>query len=221
MYEKIETDETASVLQKSQEGNYWDSFIKLDFDYDKRDQKFQTNSGFRSFYSIDLPVISETKTIKNRYNYSYYTEIFDKNISSFSIFLESANSIDGNVKLSERVNMPSSKLRGFESGRLGPKDGEDFIGGNYAYAFNFNSTIPQLFEESQNLDILYFIDVANVWGVDYDSSLQNFDKIRSSTGIGLDWFTPIGPLNFSVAYPISKQDTDKTEKFRFNLGTTF
>ena len=221
MYEKIETDETASVLQKSQEGNYWDSFIKLDFDYDKRDQKFQTNSGFRSFYSIDLPVISETKTIKNRYNYSYYTEIFDKNISSFSIFLESANSIDGNVKLSERVNMPSGKLRGFELGRLGPKDGEDFIGGNYAYAFNFNSTIPQLFEESQNLDILYFIDVANVWGVDYDSSLQNFDKIRSSTGIGLDWFTPIGPLNFSVAYPISKQDTDKTEKFRFNLGTTF
>ena len=221
IYEKIETDETASALQKSQEGNYWDSFIKLDFDYDKRNQKFQTSSGFRSFYSIDLPVISETKTIKNRYNYSYYTEIFDKNISSFSIFLESANSIDGNVKLSERVNMPSSKLRGFESGRLGPKDGEDFIGGNYAYAFNFNSTIPQLFEESQNLDILYFIDVANVWGVDYDSSLQNFDKIRSSTGIGLDWFTPIGPLNFSVAYPISKQDTDKTEKFRFNLGTTF
>ena len=50
---------------------------------------------------------------------------------------------------------------------------------------------------------------------------QNFDKIRSSTGIGLDWFTPIGPLNFSVAYPITKQDTDKTEKFRFNLGTTF
>ena len=221
MYEKIETDETASSLQKSQEGNYWDSFLKLDFDYDKRNQKFQTNSGFRSFYSIDLPLISETKTIKNRYNYSYYTEIFEKNISSFSIFLESANSIDNNVKLSERVNMPSSKLRGFEAGRLGPKDGEDFIGGNYAYALNFNSTIPQLFEESQNVDVLYFIDVGNVWGVDYDSSLKNFDKIRSSTGIGLDWYTPIGPLNFSIAHPISKEDSDKTEKFRFNLGTTF
>ena len=221
MYEKIETDETASAQQKSQEGNYWDSFLKFNFDYDKRNQKFQTNSGFRSFYTLDLPVVSETKTIKNRYNYSHYSELIENSVSSFSIFLETATSIDDNVKLSERVNMPSSKLRGFKAGSIGPKDGADFIGGNYAYSLNFNSTIPQFFEESQNVDFMFFIDVANVWGVDYDSSLENFDKIRSSTGIGLDWFTPIGPLNFSLAYPISKEASDSTEKFRFNLGTTF
>lgn len=58
-------------------------------------------------------------------------------------------------------------------------------------------------------------------GVDYDSSLNKGGKIRSSTGIALDWFSAIGPLNFSLAYPLTKKNTDRTETFRFNLGTTF
>ena len=66
-----------------------------------------------------------------------------------------------------------------------------------------------------------FFDAANVWGVDYNSTLDDADKIRSSVGIGIDWFTPIGPLNFSFAEPLSKGSNDKTETFRFNLGTTF
>lgn len=221
-YETIKTNSTASTRQQAQEGNYWDSFLNLDFNYDKRNQKFQTSSGFRSFYSLDLPLISETNTLKNYYNYSYYFDLFDKNISSLSLFLKTANSINGkDIKLSERINIPSSKLRGFEAGRVGPKDGDDFIGGNYAYTLNFTSTIPQIFEESQDVDFLFFVDAANIWGVDYDSSLNKGGKIRSSTGIALDWFSAIGPLNFSLAYPLTKKNTDRTETFRFNLGTTF
>ena len=86
---------------------------------------------------------------------------------------------------------------------------------------NFSSTIPQFFEESQNVDFLFFIDAANLWGVDYDNSLDDNGSLRSSTGIALDWFSPIGPLNFSLAYPITKKDGDKEESFRFNLGTSF
>ena len=220
-YEKIETNNEASSRMQSQEGDYWDSFINLDFNYDKRNQKFQTSSGFRSFYSLDLPLISDTNTLKNYYTYSYYFDLFDKNISNISVYLESANSLNNkDIKLSERIKIPSKRLRGFESGRVGPKDGDDYIGGNYAYSLNFSSTIPQLFEESQNVDVLFFTDAADVRGVDYDSSL-NSNKIRSSMGFALDWFSPIGPMNFSLAYPITKAEGDKTEKFRFNLGTTF
>tara|TARA_Y100001935_G_scaffold163450_1_gene134383 strand:- start:1445 stop:1780 length:336 start_codon:yes stop_codon:yes gene_type:complete len=111
-------------------------------------------------------------------------------------------------------------LRGFESGRVGPKDGDDFIGGNFAYSVNFSSTIPQLLAESQNVDFLLFTDIADIWGVDYDSSLDN-SKIRSSIGLGLDWYSPLGPMNFSLAHPITKANGDRTETFRFNLGTTF
>jgi len=221
-YEVIKTNDTASQAQQDQEGNYWDTFVNFDFIYDKRNQKFQTTSGFRSFYSIDVPIVSEKNTLKNYYNYSHYFDLYENNVSSVSIYLQSANSINNkDIKLSERINIPSSKLRGFESGRVGPKDGDDYIGGNYGYALNFSSTIPQIFEESQNVDFLFFVDAANLWGVDYDSSLDDSGSIRSSTGIALDWFSPIGPLSFSLAYPITKESGDKEESFRFNLGTSF
>ena len=70
-------------------------------------------------------------------------------------------------------------------------------------------------------DFSLFLDMANVWGVDYDSSLNDSSAIRSSTGIAMDLTTPIGPLSFSLSQPITKKSTDKTETFRFNLGTTF
>jgi outer membrane protein insertion porin family len=139
-----------------------------------------------------------------------------------SVFLNTANSITGSdVKLSERLYIPQSKLRGFKAGSVGPKDGNDYIGGNFVSTLNIASTLPQIFENSQNTDFLIFFDAANVWHVDYDSSINDNSKIRSSIGVGVDWLTPIGPLNFSLSQPITKSSTDMTETFRFNLGTTF
>ena len=221
-YEKIDTDSSASARQKTQEGNYWDSFINLNFDYDTRNQKFQTTDGVRSQYFIDTPLISETATLTNTYLYKYFTELYENNVSSFSLFLSSALSLkDEDIKLSERIILPSNRLRGFERGKVGPKDGDDYIGGNYAAALNFSSSIPQILENSENLDFLFFIDIANVWGVDYFDGDDEGSEIRSSTGIGIDWLTPIGPLNFSFATAITKADSDKTETFRFNIGTSF
>ena len=220
--EKISTNSNASARQKKQAGNYFDSFLNLNLDYDKRDQKFQTTDGFRSRYFIDLPIISDTYTLTNNYTYTYFTELYENNRSNISFYLKSANSITSDdVKLSERVFLPTNRLRGFERGKIGPKDGKDFIGGNYASSVNISSTLPQLLENSENVDVLFFMDAANVWGIDYDSSLDDNSKIRSSFGVGIDWLSPIGPMNFTLAQPISKADSDITESFRFNLGTTF
>ena len=221
-YEKIETSSTASATQQSQEGDYWDTFVRFDFDYDKRNQKFKTNDGFRSSYYLDLPVISKTNTLSNTYNYKIFSELYENNISTISLFLQSANSITGDdIKLSERLSVPSSKLKGFQAGKVGPKDGNDYIGGNYVSALNIASTLPNILPNSQNIDFSIFFDAANIWGVDYNSSLDDASKIRSSLGMAIDWFTPIGPLTFSLTETLSKHSTDVTESFRFNIGTTF
>ena len=122
--------------------------------------------------------------------------------------------------VSNRLYLPSRKLRGFESGKIGPLDGGDYIGGNYLAAFNAQANLP-IFQSWETLDFNIFYDAANVWGVDYNSSLNDSSALRSATGIGIDWYTPIGPMSFSFAQPISKKSTDKTEGFRFNIGTTF
>ena len=221
-YEEIETNSSASTKQKKQEGNYFDTFVKLSLDYDKRNQKFKTSDGFRSSYYVDIPIISDNNSLINTYVFSHFSELYEDNITKISFYGKSANSItNDDVKLSERVYLPASRLRGFQSGKVGPKDGNDFIGGNYATSVNISSTLPQILPNAQNLDVSMFLDAGNVWGVDYDSSLDDTNKIRSSVGFGIDWFTLIGPLTISLTHPISKADTDKTESFKFNLGTTF
>ena len=117
--------------------------------------------------------------------------------------------------------LPASKLRGFESGKVGPKDGTDFIGGNYALSFNAATTLPQILPSFQNTNFSIFFDAANVWGVDYFKGDDEGSEIRSSIGLVIDFFTPIGPLNISFSEVISKSKSDITETFRFNLGTTF
>ena len=220
--EKMETDSTASASQQKQQGNYLDTFIKFNFDYDKRNQKFKTTDGFRSYYSVNVPLISDTNTLTNSYDYKVFNEFYENNITSFSFSLSSANSISSeDIKLSERLFIPSRKLRGFETGKVGPKDGADFIGGNYLTSFNVQTNVPTIFENAQNLDAIIFFDAASIWGVDYDTSLDDGGKLRSSIGIGIDWFTVVGPLNFSLTEVITKEKTDIKETFRFNLGTTF
>ena len=219
--EKIEVDSNASTRQKKQDGNYFDSFIGLDFFYDKRNQKYQTTSGFFSNYSVNLPVISDTNTLTNAYDYKIFKELYENNVSTFSFLFKGSNSLTGDdIKLSERLYIPGRKLRGFESGKIGPKDGSDYIGGNYISSINATTTIPLILENAQNVDVVMFADAANVWGVDYNSSLDK-SGIRSSVGIGLDWLTPVGPLTFSFAQPITKEPTDIEETFRFNIGTSF
>ncbi|WP_075506707.1 outer membrane protein assembly factor BamA [Candidatus Pelagibacter communis] len=221
-YEKIETDSSASARQKKQEGDYFDNHLSLIFDYDKRDQKFKTTDGIKSYLSIDTPIISETNSFSNTFILDNYSKLFSSNIIKSSFYFGSSNSLTGeDIKLSERINLPSNRLRGFEYGKVGPKDGNDFIGGNFVSSLNFSSTLPQILKNVENTDFLIFMDVGNVWGVDYNSSLDKNDNIRSSIGIGLDWFSVVGPMNFTLAQPISKNSSDVTETFRFNLGTTF
>ena len=72
--------------------------------------------------------------------------------STFSFSFRSAHSLkDEDIKLSERLRIQSNTLRGFEYGKVGPKDGDDFIGGNYAATINYSSTIPQILENNERL----------------------------------------------------------------------
>ena len=192
-------------------------------DYDKRNQKYQTSDGFRSRFNQSIPLVSDTNALLNGYEFNVWHEITDDGmIGKFSFYGRAINSITGDdVRISERLYMPSRKLRGFERGKIGPVDNSDYVGGNYVSAMGIAATLPKIIPTVQNADFSIFLDAGNVWGVDYSSTVAESNTIRSSAGVGLDWHTPIGPLSFSFATPLSKASTDKTESFRFNLGTTF
>ena len=219
-YEKLVTSDSASEVKKKQEGDYFENLFLYSVTLNKLNQNFQPTDGFFTKFSQSIPIYSDDNSFENTLTASKYHSINENFLLAGKLFLRAVNSIDSDVRVSKRVYIPSSRLRGFESGKIGPKDGSQFIGGNYGAAINLISSFPNFFTEFENLDFNLFVDVANLWHVDYDSSLDS-DKIRSSTGVAVDWFTPIGPLTFSYAIPITDAKSDKTESFRFQIGTSF
>jgi outer membrane protein insertion porin family len=221
-FETLKTTSTASSALKKQSGDYFDLYFNYSLDNDLRNQRYQTSDGYRNFFSQELPIVSKNSEIVNSFQSSIYHEIIPDMIGRLTFYGSAVNSLsDKDVRISKRLYLPQSKLRGFESGKVGPIDNNDYVGGNYLSAINLSSTIPGILPSLQNLDVSMFFDAANIWGVDYDGSINDSNKIRSSTGLAMDFTTPIGPLNFSLSAPLTKASTDKTETFRFNLGTTF
>ena len=222
-YESLKTSSGATSALKKQEGDYLSTNFSYVLDYDKRNQSYQASDGFRSKFVQKLPIYADNPSIMNNYEISMYHEYLTDMVGVASFYLGTINafgSSNTDVKISERLYLPSNKLRGFEPGKIGPIDNGDFIGGNYISSLNLSSNLP-VFESLESTSFNMYFDVANVWGVDYDSAIHDSSKLRSAAGIGVDWFTPIGPLNFSLSQAITKKKTDKTESFRFNLGTTF
>ena len=219
--ENLETGSKASASQKKNAGDYFETDLKYRFTLNKLNQNFQPSDGFKTSFFQSLPLISDDGALSNSFTFTNYHSITEELIFALKFQAKAVNSInDEDVRLSKRLYLSSRNLRGFESGRVGPKDGTDFIGGNYLSSLNISTTLPDLLRDLENIDFKLFYDAGNVWGVDYNSSLDS-NKIRSSTGLSVDWYTPIGPLSFSLSQPITKADSDVTETFRFDIGTTF
>jgi len=219
-YENLETSSSASSIKQKQEGDYFENLISYSLTLNKLDQNFQPTDGYITKFSQTLPLYSDDLSIENSLTASRYYSVSDSLIFSGKLFFKAVNSIDDDTRVSRRIYIPSSRLRGFESGSIGPKDGTQYIGGNYGSAITLNTTLPKLFNANENMDFNLFFDAANLWHVDYDSSLDS-NKIRSATGISVNWYTVVGPLSFSYAIPISDAESDKTESFRFQIGTSF
>ena len=220
-YETLETSSNASKNLKKQEGSYSDLFLNYSITLDKRDQSYQPTDGYRSSFYQKLPVYSQNYSLVNGYTFSTYRKLAEEMIGSVSIYTKMVNALsDEDVRVSERLQVPANRLRGFQVGKIGPVD-DGYVGGNYVAALNLATNVPQLLPSLENIDFNLFFDAANVWGVDYSDHINNSNSIRASTGLGIDWFTPIGPLSFSFSQALKSKDLDKTETFRFNLGTTF
>ena len=221
-YDDLRTDNTASNSLKKQDGSYNEIAGNYGFTFDKRNRSFMPTSGSIVSFGQTLPIYADKSFIANHFSSSNYKTINENIIGAGKIYLSTINGIGSDdVRLSKRKGLSSRRLRGFQKNKIGPVDGSDHIGGNYVAAINFEANLPNLLPDDTNTDINFFLDFGNVWGVDYDSSIDDSNKIRSSIGALASWMSPVGPMTFTFSQNLSKADTDETEGFNFNLGTTF
>jgi outer membrane protein insertion porin family len=120
-------------------------------------------------------------------------------------------------------------VRGYEQNTLGPRDSlGDPFGGDIMLAGGAEFIFPMPFvKDKSSWRTLFFVDGGNVFDSSCSAVAVNcndgieLDELRFSTGLGLSWLTPIGPLSIALAVPLNDKDGDDTEIFQFALGQTF
>lgn len=123
-------------------------------------------------------------------------------------------------------------VRGYKSGSLGPKqydpyDGDsDNLGGDRMLTGSIEILAP-LPGGDRTLRVFGFLDAGYVWGYEgvgvrqYRRQSMSLSDLRYSTGIGVAWISPLGPLKFSIAAPLNDKDGDDIQRFQFQIGTGF
>ena len=221
-HDDLRTNSSASSSLQKQKGTYNDITSSYKFSYDTRDRSFNPTSGSILTFGQSLPLYADKSFISNSFTASNYKSLNENIVGVGKLFFSSINGLGSDdVRLSKRKGLSTRRLRGFKKNKIGPVDNKDYIGGNYVAALNLEANLPTILPEDTNTDLGVFLDFGNVWGVDYDSSIDDSNKIRSSTGFLANWMSPIGPMSFVIAQDLAKADTDQTQSFTFNLGTTF
>ena len=117
----------------------------------------------------------------------------------------------------------NSKIRGFESNGIGPRDRitDDALGGNFYAVAKFEADFPLGLPEEYGINGGVFYDIGSVWGLDSTGAVDDGMKLRSSVGVSLFWKTPIGPLRFNFSEALQKETYDKEQKFDLTISTKF
>lgn len=117
----------------------------------------------------------------------------------------------------------NSKIRGFESNGIGPRDltTDDALGGNFYAVAKFEADFPLGLPEEYGINGGVFYDIGSVWGLDSTGAVDDAMKLRSAVGVSLFWKTPIGPLRFNFSEALQKEAYDKEQKFDLTISTKF
>ena len=111
-------------------------------------------------------------------------------------------------------------VRGYEFNSLGPTDSNgDPLGGDFQVIYSVEVLFPiEALGSAETFRVGVYYDAGNVF-----ESVDTFEssEIRESVGVSAKWFSFIGPIEFSYAWPLNDQPQDDIEEFQFALGATF
>lgn len=189
---------------------------------DSRDSALAPNSGRYQRFNSEWSFTGDTRYIKANYQIQQYVPLTKKYTLAFNTELGWGKGF-GDRPFPVFKNFYSGGLgsvRGFDQGTLGPRDliGSS-LGGTKKITLNAEFITP--FPGAGNdrtLRLFAFVDAGNVFGENEDVRASD---LRASTGLGLSWISPMGPLRLAYAHPIRKQAGDRIEELQFQIGTSF
>jgi outer membrane protein insertion porin family len=216
----------ASNFIKAQEGSYITSAISQRITYNTTDSREDPTQGAIVRFDNDLSGLGgDSRYLKTRLGGTYYYPVVDKWILSV---VGEGGYVFGyggkDVRINERFYIGGDSLRGFDNAGIGPRDVTtgDALGGNAFYRGSVQIDFPSGLPEDLGVRLHTFADFGSLWSVDDKGvGIEDAASIRTSAGFGASWRSPMGPIRASFALPITKEEYDEKEHFRFNFGTRF
>ncbi len=216
----------ASTFVAAQEGSRLTSSLGYSLIYDVRDNRFLPNEGFVARFGQDLAGLGgDVSYLRSNFRFAYYYPFTEDLVGSFSTEEGYIVGLGERVRLSDRYFVGGTNFRGFESAGIGPRDRltGDALGGKIYYVGTTALRFPLGPLEEFGVTGNVFAEFGSLSDPDLVSMTNVTDpgSIRFSTGFGVAWSSPFGPIQLDFTEALVHEDEDKKEFFRFSFGTRF
>ncbi len=198
--------------------NYTKSSLTVSFNFDNTDDYYLPREGIIATQSFEGAGIGgDAKFLKTRTTFAKYNGLkeyigFDAIARYKARYSFVADS--GFLPIAERFYMGGmGSVRGYEKNSLTPTDGIRDIGAKQTFSNNFELSVPLI--PKAKMRLVAFAD----WGFIGDDTIT--DISRGGYGLGMEWFSPVGPVQLMFARPLNQQPGDETAVFEFTMGQKF
>ncbi|MDG2321453.1 MAG: outer membrane protein assembly factor BamA [Rhodospirillaceae bacterium] len=218
----------ASQFVREQQGTTTTSQISQTFAIDKRNNVIEPTDGYFISLSNDLSGLGGTeKYLRSNLAVGYYYEPFEGWIFSATGSAGHIIGIGESIKVFQRYQLGGNNLRGFDDFGASPRDSTigDALGGDWVATAKVEMKIPLGLPEEIGITPKIFTDWGSI-GSPTDLKERSGDIlqsqiIRGSVGLGIEWESPVGPINIDWAHVLRQADFDITQSFRVNFGQRF
>ncbi len=168
--------------------------------------------------SIETPTSSSNGYIRNIITFKKYYS-FKKNIISSQTRVGNILSLNNNdILTDDKFALGGRWLRGFDNYGAGPRNSRtSYVGGNNLFVTKFDFSR----ELNRNSNFPIYLNLFNDYGIVWDNKtkpLKNDNNLRASYGIGLKYYSPIGPIGFTWGFPFIDEEYDIKRMFLFSIG---
>ena len=194
--------------------------MKNDFTYNQLNSFLRPSKGTCIKYNnIFSPVTnSDNGFIKNILIHKKYYK-FKSNILSIQTKIGNIFSLQNEeIPTDNKFSLGGRWLRGFDSYGAGPRNSRtSYVGGNNIVVSKIDLQRPLNNSSDNPIDLNFFTDIGTVFD-NKEVPTNSKESIRASYGVGIKFYSPIGPIGFSWAFPISSESYDIERMFLFSIG---
>ena len=221
---RIKADSNATAYENALSGTDTVSTLGYSLSFDKRNSRYKPSKGFNLVLNQDLAGLGgNSYYYKNSFEFNSYKKLSDQFIGAFKIQAGNINGYNDKYSpLSSNFKLGGKKLRGFKSGKIGPKLGNSYTGGQYYYLTSLETNID-LALDAFDITTTLFVDVGSVWGLENPGYgvIDDDHEARSSIGLNFNWDSAIGPINIIYANILKSNKNDTTDNIYFDVGYNF